>query len=511
MNEPLSKNKRIAYNTVVLYVKLILTTIIGLYSSRYVLAALGVSDYGLYAIIGGIVTIMNFLGSVMTTTSYRFITVELGKQEKGDLNRVYNSVRVIHILLAALLLIVGETIGVYYVENYLNVPSEKISDAIFVLHWSIFTSIITILSIPSNGLMIAKEKFLFTASLEITKTILKLILVIFLTYYLGNRLRLYAILTFIYMALPPVCTIIYCQIKEKEITKWNIQFDKSEYKNIFSFASWIMLGAGSTIAQNQGLAVIINIFFSTAVNAAYGLASQINTYVMTFVKSIGQAAIPQIMKNFSTGNISESQSLVYHIAKYSFFIVLFPAVPCIFYIDIILELWLENVPDYSSQFATLLILSNTFWCLSTGFDSTIQAGGNIKRYQIGFCIINLTCLPISVILFSLGLPPYAITSYIIISNFLLLLLQISILRNLKAFSWKEYYAITIKPALKVLLSLIPILIISSHYKIESKLTLLVSGTLFFVIYIGVVEIFIGLSANERKTIKKYINNKWKIH
>ena len=489
MDDHSSRNKRIACNTVVLYIKLILTTIIGLYSSRYVLAALGVSDYGLYAVIGGIVTIMNFLGSVMTTTSYRFITVELGKQA-GNLNRVYNTVRIIHIILAISLFII---------------------DATFILHWSLLTSIITILSIPSNGLMIAKEKFFFTASLEILKTILKLVLVIFLTYYLGNRLRLYAILTFIYMALPPVCIILYCHIKEKDITKWNIVFDKSEYKRVFSFASWTMLGAGSSIAQNQGIAVVINMFFSTAVNAAYGLASQVNGYVMTFVKSIGQAAIPQIMKNFSKGNISDSMLLVYHIAKYSFFIVLFPAIPCIFYMDIVLQLWLGNVPEYSSQFTILLILSNTFWCLSVGFDSTIQAGGNIKNYQIGFCIINLTCLPISVLLFSIDFPPYAITSYIIISNFILLLLQIYILRKLKAFNWKEYYIITIKPAIKILLSLIPMFIILSFYKIESTIALLISGTLFFIVYIAMAEFFIGLSTHERDIIKNYIGKKWKIH
>ena len=510
MDDHSSRNKRIACNTVVLYIKLILTTIIGLYSSRYVLAALGVSDYGLYAVIGGIVTIMNFLGSVMTTTSYRFITVELGKQA-GNLNRVYNTVRIIHIILAISLFIIGESVGIYYVENYLNVLPEKISDATFILHWSLLTSIITILSIPSNGLMIAKEKFFFTASLEILKTILKLVLVIFLTYYLGNRLRLYAILTFIYMALPPVCIILYCHIKEKDITKWNIVFDKSEYKRVFSFASWTMLGAGSSIAQNQGIAVVINMFFSTAVNAAYGLASQVNGYVMTFVKSIGQAAIPQIMKNFSKGNISDSMSLVYHIAKYSFFIVLFPAIPCIFYMDIVLQLWLGNVPEYSSQFTILLILSNTFWCLSVGFDSTIQAGGNIKNYQIGFCIINLTCLPISVLLFSIDFPPYAITSYIIISNFILLLLQIYILRKLKAFNWKEYYIITIKPAIKILLSLIPMFIILSFYKIESTIALLISGTLFFIVYIAMAEFFIGLSTHERDIIKNYIGKKWKIH
>ncbi len=509
MDEHLSRNKRIARNTIVLYIKLILTTIIGLYSSRYVLAALGVGDYGLYAIIGGIVTIMNFLGSVMTTTSYRFITVELGKQE-GNLNRVYNTVRLIHIALAVFLLIIGESIGIYYIENYLNVSPEKISDAIFVFHWSMLTSIITILSIPSNGLMIAKEKFFFTASLEIIKTILKLILVIFLTYYLGNRLRLYAVLTFIYMALPPVCTVIYCYIKEREVTKWNFIFDKSEYKRVFSFASWTMLGAGSSIVQSQGIAVIINMFFSTSVNAAYGLASQVNTYVMTFVKSIGQAAIPQIMKNFSKGNVSESMSLVYHISKYSFFIILFPAVPCIFYMDIVLKLWLENVPDYSSQFAILLILSNTFWCLSTGFDSTIQAGGNIRNYQIGFCIINLTCLPIGILLFSLGLPPYTATSYIITSNFILLLLQIYILRKIKAFNWKEYYSITIKPAIKVLLALVPMFVTISYYKIESSAILLVSGTLFFIIYIGIAEFFIGLSTDERNIIINYIGKRWRI-
>lgn len=497
-------NKRIAQNTLLLYIKLFVSTIVGLITSRYILKVLGVDDYGLYVIIGGIVTIMNFLGAVMTTTSYRFIAVELGKGDKGNPGSIYNTVRIIHIVLALLLLIVGESIGVYYVNNYLNIALSRIPDALYLLHWSILTAMMAILAIPSNGLIIARERFLYTSILEIARALLKLFLVILLMHYDGDRLRMFAIITFLYMSAVPLLNMIYCKMKEPTITKWKINTNLAEYKQVFSFASWTMLGAGSTITQTQGNAILINLFFSTAVNAAYGLASQVNGYVMMFVRNLGQAAIPQIMKNYSRGNTKESLSLAYHIAKYSFFIILFPAVPCILSMKTMLQLWLGDVPQYTSVFAILMIASNLFWCVSVGFDSTIQASGNIKRYQVGFSLITLSSLPISYFLFSSGLHPYAISCYIIFSNFCLLILQCIILKRMGVFSLVEYWHKTLKPVISTLAFMVPLFIMSCY--MEQTTENLVIKTIFSILYIGIIEYFIGLNNEERKLFSTKIRN-----
>lgn len=316
-------NNKIIKNTIILYIKLIVTTVVGLYSSRFILKALGIDDYGLYVVIGGVVTIMNFLSTVMTTTSYRFITVELGKGDKGEPQLIYNTIRLIHIFLAIFLLLLGETIGVHYVNHYLNVEVDKIPDALYLLHWSVITSAVSLLAIPSTGLIIAREKFLFTSIMEIARTFLKLFLVIILTFYMGNRLRLFAVIAFIYTSIAPISTILYCKMKEPFLTKWKLNLNFKIYKHIFSFASWTMLGAGSTIAQGQGVSIVLNVFFTTIVNAAYGLAVQVNGYVMMFVRNLGQAAVPQIIKSYSIGNSSQSLSLVYQLSKYSFLLFFF--------------------------------------------------------------------------------------------------------------------------------------------------------------------------------------------
>ena len=185
----MNDNKKILLNTGVLYFKLILSTIIGLYSSRLVLKTLGIDDYGLYAVVGGVVSFLNVIGTTMGSVSYRYIAVELGKHENGDPNKVYNTVYVIHLIIALGLLIIGETLGLFYIQNYLNVADGKIPDAEFVLHISLLTTAVSIMSVPSNGLIIAREKFLFTSVTEISVQIMKLVFVILLGYFIGNRLR----------------------------------------------------------------------------------------------------------------------------------------------------------------------------------------------------------------------------------------------------------------------------------------------------------------------------------
>ena len=190
----MNDNKRIIINTAILYIKLVFSVLIGLYTSRIILLALGASDYGLYAVVGGIVSLMNFFGTTMTSTSYRFLAIEIGKGAIGDPNKIYNTVFIIHISLALLLIVIGETIGCWYINNLLNIDSDKIPDALFVLHWSLIACAFSVIAVPSNGLLIAKENFLFSAIFEIGRAILKLIMVILLAYYMGNRLKMFAII-----------------------------------------------------------------------------------------------------------------------------------------------------------------------------------------------------------------------------------------------------------------------------------------------------------------------------
>ena len=236
-----SANKRIAINAAVLYIKLIITIVVNFTVARLVLDAIGASDYGLYNVVGGIVAMLNILGSSMVATSYRYMAVEIGKGSEGNPNKVYNTIFIIHAAIAVLLLLIGETLGIFYVENYLNVDSEKIPDALFVLHLSLLTTAFAVIAVPMHGLIIAREKFLFTSVVEILSVLMKLGFITALMFMTGNRLRIYAVMLAIIQLASPVAYQIYCTIKDREVVIWNFNHNKEDYKVVIGFAWWMFV------------------------------------------------------------------------------------------------------------------------------------------------------------------------------------------------------------------------------------------------------------------------------
>lgn len=240
----MNDNKRIAFNTTILYLKLIISIIVGLYTSRLVLQALGASDFGLYSVVGGIVTLLNTIGITMSCTSYRYLSVELGKGEYGNINKIYNTILTIHLVLAFLLLLLGGIVGTWYVNNYLNVVEGKHPDALFVLYASLLTTSFYVVSIPSNGLIVAREKFLFTSVVEIIQFLFKLaVIALFLMDYEGNRLKLYAIFMAVAQLIQPVTYTLYCYLYDKVVTKWSFNSCWADYKEI------IILHGGYCVVQ----------------------------------------------------------------------------------------------------------------------------------------------------------------------------------------------------------------------------------------------------------------------
>lgn len=490
-----SDNKRIALNTAVLYVKLILSVFIGLYTSRVVLQALGASDYGLYTVVGGIVTMMNFLGTTMVSVSYRYIVVEFGKKEHGDPNKVFNTVMVIHIVLMFLLLFVGELFGTYYINNIAKFDPAKIDDAIFVLHMSLIATALNIISIPYNGLIIAREKFVYTAIVEIGRSLLKLVLVIFLLHYLGNKLRLYSVIAAFYSAILPISLFVYSFIKEKSTIKWRINKKLSDYKEICKYAFWIMFGALACMGQNQGSNMIINYFFNTVINAAFAIGFQINSYVMMFVQSLNQATVPQIMKSQSGHNTERSLALVYGVAKIAFFIMLISAVPLILNMDFVLKAWLKNVPTYTEVFASLLLIAGLVKTMGAGFDSVIQASGKIRNNQIFYSCAYLSVLPIMFILFKLGAPVYISIVCLIVVAIVVLIFQANYLTKITDFDINKYVRKTTVPCLLVGGCTIPLIIF--RYIWPDGLYGFLTFSLFSLCWILVDIFLLGLTKEEK--------------
>jgi O-antigen/teichoic acid export membrane protein len=501
----MNDNKKIALNTIVLYFRLIIRVLIELYVSRIVLLALGIDDFGLYSVIGGIVTMMNILGSSMLSTSYRFITVEIGKGPLGNVNKVYNTVFVIHLFIAVLLLLIGETIGVYYINNYLRVAVDKIPDALYVLHFSLLSTVLVIISYPSNGVIIAREKFVFTSSVEIGREIIKLTLVICLSHYIGNKLRMFAVIMLLFNAILPICYTAYCCIKESNNVKWKFNKNIADYKEIFSYSAWIMLGASACMVQNEGAAVLVNSFFTLMMNAAFGVATQVNTCVQMFVKSLGQATVPQIMKSYSAGNQKRTMSLVFLISKYSFFLMLVTSVPLLVSVDDILVLWLKKVPEYTKYFILFMLINGIVYTLECGFDSCIQATGKVKKNQIGYSLIGLSVFPIAYLLYKNGMPPYTITIVSIVASACTIVFHTYILKQLTDFTYRQYFHVTLLPAIRVSLPIITLAFLIRYYLVISNvwICVIIKSLLSIIIVITTVYMF-GISKNERGQLKNTI-------
>lgn len=499
-----SSNKRLAFNTIILYSKLIITIVISFVASRLVLDALGASDFGLYNVVGGIVTLLNTLGAGMVATSYRYMAVEIGKGESGNPNVIYNTILTIHILLALFLVLICETVGVYYVNNYLNVAEGKVDDALFVLHLSVLATVFSVITVPSYGLTIARERFLFTSIVDVLSAILKIGLIILLFFVEGNKLKLYALFLAIVHIIPPIAYTIYCQITDKDIVKWRINWSWPEYKGVLAFAWWILLGAIAWMAAVQGASMVINLFFGTILNAAFGLASQLYAATNQFTSTLRQAAVPQIMKSYSSGDTKRSLDIVYTISRFSFLFILIPSVPLIVCINGALKIWLDTPPLYTNIYIILLLINGMVSNLGSGFDASIQASGKIRKNQIGYTIINLSLIPIIYALYYWGLPPYTNAIVMIFLTLSTVSFQCYIMKCITSFSYERYLKATILPAFVTsVVAFTPAIVISEFFDRSTSSVIInlivVLGWTIFSIY------FVGIKKSERMKIKAYVN------
>lgn len=493
-------SRRIIANTVILYLKSILTAVIGFVTSRLVLDALGASDYGLYNVVGGIVVMLNTLGTSMTSTSYRYMAIEIGKGDKGDPNRIYNTVLCIHILLAVLLLIAGETVGVFYVHNYLNVDPAKIPDALFVLHVSLLTTAFAIITIPTKGLLIAREKFFFISSVEVVSVLMKLSLIILLMHIGHDKLRWYAVFLAICQLFVPLCYQMYCSIRDRVVVKWRFNRNFADYKEMSAFAWWILIGTVACLGQVQGVAIIMNFFFGTVANAAFGLATQLNGSVSYFSDNIQQAALPQIMKSQGGGDMAGSVSYVYAVSRCSFLALAIIAVPVAFAVEPLLAIWLKKPPEYTDIFVLLLIIKGLVSNLGAGMSACIQATGKIRANQVGYSVITLSILPTVFILYKMGAPIYCNVIVMIALTFITTVFQIYLMTKQTVFKVGQYVRISLVPSLAAV-ALCCMLTAALRRLIPCDTAI---GTLSFcaisATIMALCAYFIGLSPQERKTV-----------
>lgn len=499
-------NKVIARNSIVLYVKLIIASVLGLLTSRFIIQALGASDFGLYNVVGSIVFMMAFLNNIMVTTTYRFIAFEMGKVGLQSVNKVFNVSLVIHIILAVLVLIFAEVIGVYYINNYLKVEPGKLDDALFVFRFSVLSTIVSILSVPYQGLIIAKEKFVAASIIEISRSILALGVVLLILFYSGNKLRLYSCLISLVTILPSVLFYLYSRKVFDSETRWNFQKEKSKYKEMAFFSGWVMFGAAACAAEIQVSVIMINMFFGTVINASYGIANQVNNLVKMFAQSVNQSFIPQITKSISGGDEKRSLDLVVFSSKYSFFLILFPSLPILLETDYILKLWIKDVPAYTDILVQLFILTAMVRTMNAGIPALVQATGRIKYFQLVSSFSALLGLPISYYFFKSGSPPYIVSLvYLVIALLDLFIIQIlfkKILHFDVLIFFKQLYLKIILVTLFVLpLFTVQLFVIPSFLR-------LVGLSVLSIIFIVIAVYLFGMDRVEKEFVNNFLKNKF---
>lgn len=471
--------------------------------SRLILQALGADNYGLYNVVGGIVSMLALISTSMVATSYRYIAVEMGKGSEGNPQKVYSTLMLIHFIMAVLLIVIGEPLGAFYIDHFLNVTNASIADAQFVFVFSLIASFFSILAVPSNGLLIAEEKFLPISIIEIARSLINVVMAIVLLHYMGDRLRLYAVLMAVLNIGNRISFQLYCIYKYPQIVKFRLNRNLNDYKEITSFTGWIFLGASAVVGRTQGVAMVINLFFRNSINAAFGIASQISHATSMFTNTIRQSVTPQIMKN-QKGNPARSLTLVYAISRYTYLIMLIICVPLLLCLNTILEIWLgvDNIPPLTAIFSFFLLIGGMLGNLGSGFDASIQASGKIRKNQIGYTIINLSIIPIVYVLYRIGLPAYMNVIVGIGLTLVTIVFQAYIMQEQTEFNYHDYWTQTIIPSLKATaIAFIPML--GLRFLISDNNYEMMGFAVISALWTCIIVYLVGMNKKERDSIMEF--------
>lgn len=374
-------NRAIALNSLISYAKMGINTILALFTTRFALQALGVVDFGLFALLGSIISFIGIFNTSMLSTCNRFIAVAIGKGETAEINKQFNVNLTIFLSLAMIMSIISFPIGEWYIHNYLvyEGPVEK-AEVVFV--FSIIGSIISTIATPFNGLLLAKERFLIFSVVEVISHLIRFIVVLLLLYYYEDKLVIYSATMAFTTAAPLVAYWLYCRRHFYEYIKWSFPRDKEAFKKVLSFSGWVTYGAVACLVRNQGASILVNNFFNTAMNSALGLANSLISYIQMFAANLTQPMQPQITKSYAIGNIERTNTLLVMSIKASFLMMLFVSTPFFVSGDWILSIWLGKVPDHVLSFTRLLIIDSLVSSFNSGISVLIFASGKITLYQV---------------------------------------------------------------------------------------------------------------------------------
>jgi O-antigen/teichoic acid export membrane protein len=500
----MSNTTRIAKNTLMLYFRQILIMLVSLYTVRVVLETLGAEDYGIYNVAAGLVVLFSFLNMAMTNATLRFLNYALGRQDLEQARDVYSLSLLIHALIAVSVIILAETAGLWFFFNILNIPAGRTTAALCAYQCTIVTTAVNILLVPWQASIIAYEKMSVFAFISIFENIVKLVFVFCLLVIPFDRLIVYSVLTFLARIIVLFIYKIYCN-KRIETAHFRYCKNKELFRQLAGFSGWSLFGGFANICRTQGTNILINIFQGVMVNAAMGIATQVNTAVFQFVGNFQTAFNPQITKSYAAKEQGYFMRLIFQTSKMSFFLLSFFVVPLYINLDFVLQIWLKNVPEYTIQFTKLILVFSLVESFFGPLWMSIQATGNIKKYQIILSCFVFASLPLSLLMLWLGYSPAWVLIIRIILNIASLVWHIVFLHKEIGLSIRQFTINVLLRSLSVFCGTWA-LTFFVHYYIKGMAGFFAS-CFVSVLCFGLLIYSIGLLDAERTAMKNMITKK----
>lgn len=506
MIEAKTNNRTIAKNTFFLYTRMMFTMIVSLYTSRVILQTLGVEDYGIYQSVGGIVGFLSFINGALSTGSSRFLTFELGTGNFEKLKRVFSTTLTLHIIIALFVVVVAETIGLWFLHNKLIIPPDKLNAAVYVFHISILTAIFSLTQVPYNASIIAHEKMSIFAYVSIVECSAKLLIVYLLAIGDVDKLKLYATLLFVVQICLMLFYRIYCT-KNFDETKYRFVYDEKIVKSITGFSGWSLFASASIALNSQGILILLNMFFSPAIVTARAISIQVNMAAMQLVDNFRTAVNPQIVKRYAANDIEGSKNLLLSSVKYSYYLMFILCFPIFLLAYPILKLWLGIVPEYTVIFLRIIVIQSLFQVFDSSFYIALYAKGQLKENALISPTLGFLMFPITYFLFKSGYSPIAL-SWVSLVVYILLGLIIKPLLVIKIanYRWHDIGAV-FKPCFLTTLVALPVPVFLYYY-LDLNTAWVSIVFLFITIIVSILSIYwLGLETSTRYKIWLYVQKK----
>lgn len=509
MSDNQSNNKRIAKNTLFLSIRLIITMLISLYTTRVLLACLGVEDYGIYNVVCGFVTMFAFLNTSISNGIQRFYNFELGRNGVEGAKVVFNTALLIQLLLAIIILVLTESVGLWYMHNKIVVPDGRLVAAEWIFQFSVVSLVLTIFQAPYTAAVMAHEKMDFFAVVGIADAILKLLIVLVLPLLSGDSLVIYGFLFLLITVFDIAIYIYYCKKNFEEICICHL-FNKDTFKSMLSFSGWNLFGTFSNMMKEQGINMILNLFFGPIVNAARGVAMQVNSALLGLVSNLTVAVRPQVVQSYAQGNIERTMRLTFSISKLTCMFLFLCSLPILLEIDYILRIWLGDiVPEHTNKFVIIIVAISFLNNLSGAISGVVHASGKMKLYQTSGSIVVLMSVPIAYVALSLGAPAEAALIISFIAMLMAVVIALFVLKTIVKYRIVDYIRSVIIPILLVFfISFWPAYFF--HLSMEDGFVrFIVVGVISF-LTTAIVILFVGFNKNERNLLRQMMYKKIKI-